>query len=668
MLQYIPSGSSSTVHQVYPTEYIFTTATNNVSDLENCTSYKNRSDFTRCQHPSVLTDSQQCDSQLLGKNSNSIETVQNGRILFRFAMITNITCVEFCYHAMQDLQDPTVRFLKVVYYNESDGYEPWRAPTSSMPQGSHRLDFDISRTHDFKASISAKNVVLSFTIRGNSTLRLKEVKFYTTSPIVPTTQTTITRTSTRSQPTTPKSSADHQPTTLISTERSTGPQPTELVTTENFTRHHPTTRSTEFTATAGSAQPKNLVTTESSTGSMVPLVIGVVAAAVIILAVILGVTCLVAITVHRRHSKNVFKLFPKQTEELTLDSTEKLELAAVHSADSMLEIDNPYNASLENSSQHIQKHDDDKHDHNYSVIESSGDGNPASLYASIPEKVETREERSTSEGREDTHTYSVVNKKLTKENKSHTPEGQDDIHVYSVVNKKLAKEKANEEMDEQDEASVHKKIEISKEFPRPEGQDDSHVYSVVNKKERQSTKQNEAPKELCTPEGQDDSHIYSVVKKKLTKERVNEEMDESIEISVQKKTKTPKELVKKKFTKESTKEETAKHNKASEKKTEMLKELCMPESKDESHIYSVVKKKFTKEKETCNEEANTLLYAVTDKKKTAEAPADLEESTLISPRDHTLFTKEKSPQMSTDNCEEEVTIEDQSNGSIRMEV
>ena len=640
MLQYIPSGSPSTVHQVYPTEYIFTTATNNVSDLENCTSYKNRSDFTRCQHPSVLTDSQQCDSQLPGKNSNSIETVNNGRILFRFAVITNITCVEFCYHAMQDLQDPTVRSLKVVYYNESDGYEPWRAFTSSMPQGSHRLDFDIaSRTHDFQASITAKNVVLFFNIRGNSTLRLKEVKFYTTCPIVPTTQTTTTR---RSQPTTSKSSTDHQPTTLITTERSTGPQPTEIVTTKIFTGHQPTTLiytessirySTESTATAGSTQPKDFVTT----------VIGVVAAAVIILAVILGVTCLVVIIVHRRHSKNVFKQFPKQTEELTLDSTEKLKLAAVHSADSMLEIDNPYYASLENSSQHIQKHDDDKHDHNYSVIESSGDGNPASLYASIPEKVETREERSTSEGREDTHTYSVVNKKLTKENKSHTPEGQDDSHVYSVVNKKLAKEKANEEMDEQDEASVHKKIEISKEFPRPEGQDDSHVYSVVNKKERQSTKQNEAPKELCTPEGQDDSHIYSVVKKKLTKERVNEEMDESIEISVQKKTKTLKELVKKKFTKESTKEETAKHNKASEKKTETLKELCMPESKDESHIYSVVKKKLTKEKETCNEEANTLLYAVIDKKKTAEAPADLEESKLISPRDHTLLPRKKVP-------------------------
>ena len=64
-----------------------------------------------------------------------------------------------------------------------------------------------------------------------------------------------------------------------------------------------------------------------------------------------------------------------------------------------------------------------------------------------------------------------------------------------MVNKKLKDEsakqsgayeaphtpEANEEMDEQDEASVHKKIKISKEFPRPEGQDDCHVYSVVNK-------------------------------------------------------------------------------------------------------------------------------------------------------------------------------------------
>ena len=50
------------------------------------------------------------------------------------------------------------------------------------------------------------------------------------------------------------------------------------------------------------------------------------------------------------------------------------------------------------------------------------------------------------------------------------------------------------------------------------------------------------------------------------------------------------------------------------------------------------------------------------KKKTAEAPADKEESKLKSPRDHTLFiitTSKKSPQISTDNCEEEVTIEDQ---------
>ena len=64
--------------------------------MVNCTIYKNRRNFTRCQHPSVLTDSRQCDSQLPRENSNSIETISNGRILFRFAMITNITCVEFC--------------------------------------------------------------------------------------------------------------------------------------------------------------------------------------------------------------------------------------------------------------------------------------------------------------------------------------------------------------------------------------------------------------------------------------------------------------------------------------------------------------------------------------------------------------------------------------------
>ena len=99
--------------------------------------------------------------------------------------------------------------------------------------------------------------------------------------------------------------------------------------------------------------------------------------------------------------------------------------------------------------------------------------------------------------------------------------------------------------------------------------------------------------------------------------------------------------MKKKSTKERVKEETAKHNKASEKKTETLKELCIP---DESYVYSVVKKKLTKEKETCNEEASTLLYAVVD------------------------TTSKESPQVSTDNRKEEITAEDQSNGRIRMEI
>ena len=162
---------------MYPTEYIFTTANNNVLNLENCAPYRSPSPFafTRCQHPSVLTDSQQCDPQL--PSENSTETVRNGRILFRFAMITNITCVEFCYHAVQDPQDPYARSPRVGYYNESDGYEPWRGLTSSMSQGSHRLHFDISsRTHNFHANISAKKFVF-FNIRGNSTLRLKEVNF-----------------------------------------------------------------------------------------------------------------------------------------------------------------------------------------------------------------------------------------------------------------------------------------------------------------------------------------------------------------------------------------------------------------------------------------------------------------------------------------------------------
>ena len=172
------------MHQVYPTEYIFTTANNNVSDLESCTIYKNCSNFIRCHHPSLLTDSRQCDSQLPSENSNSIKIVQNGRILFRFAMITNITCVGFCYHAMQDPQDPYARPPRVAYYNESDGYEPWRALSTLLEL--NRLIYDTSsRTHYFHASISAKNYVLAFNIHGNSVLRLKEVKFYTTHPIVP---------------------------------------------------------------------------------------------------------------------------------------------------------------------------------------------------------------------------------------------------------------------------------------------------------------------------------------------------------------------------------------------------------------------------------------------------------------------------------------------------
>ena len=283
---------------------------------------------------------------------------------------------------------------------------------------------------------------------------------------------------------------------------------------------------------------------------MVPLVIGVVVVAVIILAVIILGSVIIII-----HS---IKHPPKQTGESTCNSSGKLELTAVHSAGSMLEIDNSYYASAG------QKHDSNENDHTYSVIESgttpSGDGNPAPLYASIEEKVETREGSSTSEGREDTHTYSVVNKKLSRENESHTPEGQDDSHVYSVVNKKFAKEKAK---DEQDEAS----IKMSKDFSRPEG------------------------------------HIYSVVKKK------GKAKDEQDEVSVQK-IKTSKELPK-------------------------------LEGQDDSHVYSVVKKKLAKEEETCNEEDNTLnlLYAVVDKKrKTVEAPADLE----------------KTPKMSTDNREEEV--------------
>ena len=320
-----------------------------------------------------------------------------------------------------------------------------------------------------------------------------------------------------------KHSTEPQPTELVTIEILTGYQTTILAITENSTRL--VTNSTESTTIEHSTRSTDLTTTESSTRSMVPLIIGVVAAAVIISG-----SVIIIIRSIKHH--------PKRTGELTFDSSGKLELTAIHSAGSML---NSYYASAENSSQHILKHDDDKNDHNYSVIEScttpSGDGNPAPLYASIQEKVETREGSSTSEGREDTHTYSVVN---TKENKSYTPEGQDDSHVYSVVDKKLAKEKANEEMDEQDEASVHKRIKISKEFPRPEGQDDRHLYSVVNKKlikEGESTKRNEAfeeAKELHTPEG----HIYSVI----TKERANEEMDESIETSVQKKTETPKEL------------------------------------------------------------------------------------------------------------------------------
>ena len=80
----------------------------------------------------------------------------------------------------------------------------------------------------------------------------------------------------------------------------------------------------------------------------------------------------------------------------------------------------------------------------------SGDGNQASLYASIQEKA-----GSTSE---DTHTYSVVNTRekdsgdMLQEvigDKCDTSESdvQDDSHVYSVVKKKLVKEKetCNEE-------------------------------------------------------------------------------------------------------------------------------------------------------------------------------------------------------------------------------
>ena len=180
---------------------------------------------------------------------------------------------------------------------------------------------------------------------------------------------------------------------------------------------------------------------------MVPLVIGVVAAAVIMLAVILGLVIIIIRSI--KHP-------PKQTGESTFDSSKKLELTAVHSAGSMLEIDNSYYASAG------QKHDSNKNDHTYSVIESgttqSGDGNPAPLYASIEEKVEIREGSSTSE---DIHIDSVVNEKLTKENESHTSEGQDESHVYSVV---------KEETDK-----------APKELCTP---DESHVYSVVNEKEK----------------------------------------------------------------------------------------------------------------------------------------------------------------------------------------
>ena len=134
----------------------------------------------------------------------------------------------------------------------------------------------------------------------------------------------------------------------------------------------------------------------------------------IILAVILALVIIIIRSI--KHPS-------KQTGELTFDSSGKLELTAVHSADSMFEIDNSYYASAGNSSQHIQKHNSNENDHNYSVIESctppSGDGNPAPIYASIEEKVKTRGGSSTSEGREDTHTYSVVDEKLIKENKSH---------------------------------------------------------------------------------------------------------------------------------------------------------------------------------------------------------------------------------------------------------
>ena len=441
------------MHQVYPTEYIFTTGTNNLSELENCTIY--RSNFTRCQHPSGLTNSRQCPPRFFSEyNKNSIKAVHEGQILFRFALPTNLTSMEFCYHGVPV---PYHVLTSLISFQLCDSqYTPPFFNYYTVLHFGHW-----HRTYDFYDSIITRNIVLLFNIPGNSTLRLFEVKFYGTEG--------------------------------------------------NFS----TSLTTESTATTGSTRPIDLATTENFTRSSI--VIGVMAAAVIILTAILGVTCLVAMVNHRRHSKCIFKHSSKQS---TLDSTEEIKLTAIRYIDPMLESNSSYYAASEgNPSQNLQKHDNinfNESDHNYySVIESattctpSGDGNQASLYASIQEKA-----GSTSE---DTHTYSVVNTRK---------EDSGDM-LQEVIGDKCMSS--------------------------------SDTYASVQENE---------------------SHVQ-----------------------------------------------------------------------DDSHVYSVVKKKLVKEKETCNEEANTLtpLYAVVDKRK---EPAVLEES----------LTKVN------DNREEEVAIEDQGNGCIRMEM